>query len=51
MLYLQLKARATLKPGEQLLLRHIADAMDAQGEKVMDLPVECTKKEGGCSIS
>ena len=46
MLYLQLKARATLKPGEQLLLRHIADAMDVQGEKVMDLPVECTKKEG-----
>jgi hypothetical protein len=46
MLYLQLKARATLKPGEQLLLRHIADAMDAQGEKVLDLPVECTKKEG-----
>ncbi len=46
MLYLQLKARATIHPGEQLLLRHIADALDAQGEKVMDLPVECTKKEG-----
>ena len=46
MLYLQLKARATVRPGEQLLLRHIADALDSQGEKVMDLPVECTKKEG-----
>ena len=46
MLYLQLKARATVRPGEQLLLRHIADALDSRGEKVMDLPVECTKKEG-----
>ena len=46
MLYLQLKARATVRPGEQLLLRHIADALDSQGEKVMDLPVECAKKEG-----
>ena len=46
MLYLQLKARATLRPGEQLLVRHIADALDGQGAKVMDLPVECAKKEG-----
>lgn len=46
MLYLQLKARATVKPGEQLLLRHIADALDETGADVMNLPVECVKKEG-----
>ena len=46
MLYLQLKARTAVKPGEQLLVRHIADALDAQGAQVMDLPVECTKNEG-----
>ena len=46
MLYLQLKARATAKPGEQLLVRHIADALDSDGAKVMDLPVECVTKEG-----
>ena len=46
MLYLQLKARATAKPGEQLLVRHVADALDAEGAQVMDLPVECVKKEG-----
>ena len=46
MLYLQLKARATVKPGEQFLVRHIADALDAQGAPVMDMPVECSKNEG-----
>ena len=46
MLYLQLKARAAIQPGEQLRVRHIADALDAQGAKVMDLPVECVQKEG-----
>ena len=46
MLYLQLKARAEIRPGEQLLLRHIADALDSEGERVLDLPVECVKKEG-----
>ena len=46
MLYLQLKARATIKPGEQLFVRHVADALDGEGKKVMDLPVECVKKEG-----
>ena len=46
MLYLQLKSRTTLKPGEQLLVRHIADALDARGTQVLDLPVECTKNEG-----
>lgn len=46
LLYLQLKARTAVKPGEQLLVRHIADALDAQGAQVMDLPVECTKNEG-----
>lgn len=46
MLYLQLKARATISPGEQLLVRHIADALDSDGEKVMDFPVDCVSKEG-----
>ncbi len=46
MLYLQLKARAISRPGETLLVRHVADALDSQGAKVMDLPVECVKKEG-----
>ena len=46
MLYLQLKARATVRPGETLLVRHVADALDSGGEKVMDLPVECVTKEG-----
>ncbi len=46
MVYLQLKARTVIRPGEQLLLRHIADALDSEGEKLMDLPVECVKKEG-----
>ena len=46
MLYLQLKARTVLNPGEQLLVRHVADALDARGAQVMDLPVECVKNEG-----
>ena len=46
MLYLQLKARAIASPGEQLLVRHVADALDSEGAKVMDLPVECVTKEG-----
>ena len=46
LLYLQLKARATAKPGEQLFVRHVADALDSEGAKVMDLPVECVTKEG-----
>ena len=46
MLYLQCKARAAIKPGEQLLVRHVADALDSQGAKVMDLPVECPGREG-----
>ncbi len=46
LLYLQLKSRTIVKPGEQLLVRHIADALDNRGSRVMDLPVECTKKEG-----
>ena len=46
MLYLQLRARATLKPGEQLLVRHVADARDTEGARVMDLPVECPARPG-----
>ena len=46
MLYLQLKSRTTARPGEQLLVRHVADALDSEGAKVMDLPVECVTREG-----
>ena len=46
MLYLQIKARAALHPGEQLRVRHVADARDTDGNVVMDLPVECPAKAG-----
>ena len=46
MLYLQLKARTTKKPGEALFVRDVADALDSEGQQVMDLPVECPEKEG-----
>ena len=46
MLYLQLKGRACLRPGEQLLLRHVADALDTDGKSVLDLPVESPKTPG-----
>lgn len=46
MLYLQLKSRIDFQPGQQLLVRHVADALDSRGAAVMDLPVECTQKEG-----
>lgn len=46
MLYLQLKGRATLHPGEQLLVRHVADALDTDGAQVMELPVECPQNAG-----
>lgn len=46
MLYLQLKSRATLSPGTQVLVRHVADAKDTEGAQVMDLPVECQTGEG-----
>ncbi len=46
MLYLQMKARATKRPGETLYVRDVADARDSEGAQVMDLKVECPKKEG-----
>ena len=46
MLYLQLKARAVIRPGETLLVRHVADAVDAERKDVMDLPIPCTKNPG-----
>lgn len=46
MLYLQLKDRVSVKPGEQLLVRHIADALDTQNAPVMDLPVSCPQTPG-----
>lgn len=46
MLYLQMKPRVTIAPGEQLLLRHIADAMDTEGANIMDMPIDCPKNTG-----
>ena len=46
MLYLQLKARAEIRPGTPLLVRDVADARDSGGAKVMDLKVECPDREG-----
>lgn len=46
MLYLQIKGRCAVHPGEQLLVRHVADALDTDGNKVMDLPVECAQNAG-----
>lgn len=45
-LYLQLKPRVTICPGERLLVRHVADAQDTNGAPVMDLPVECPSTQG-----
>ena len=46
MLYLQLKARTVKLPGEPLFVRDVADARDSENAQVMDLPVECPRKEG-----
>lgn len=46
MLYMQLKQRTTLKPGEQLQVRHVADALDTAGGSIMELPVSCPATEG-----
>lgn len=46
MLYLQLKPRVIIAPGDQLLVRHVADAIDTVQEKVMDLPVRCPSTPG-----
>ena len=46
MRYLQMKARTVIRPGEQLLVRHVADALDSDQAKVMDLPIPCTRNPG-----
>jgi len=46
LLYLQMKPRVTIAPGEQLLLRHIADAMDTNGAQLMDMPIDCPQTAG-----
>ena len=46
MLYMQLKTRVDLRPGEQLRVRHVADALDTAGRQVLELPVSCPKTEG-----
>lgn len=46
LLYLQLKKRATIAPGEQLFVHHVADALDTGGADVMNLPVDCPKTPG-----
>ena len=40
MLYLQIKSRVAIQPGEQLKVHHVADARDTGGKDVSDLPVE-----------
>ena len=46
MLYVQIKKRVAIAPGEQLRVHHVADARDTEGHSVMDLPVECPQKPG-----
>jgi len=46
LLYLQLKARTTLPPDQQLLVHHVADALDTGGVDIMDLPVSCPQTPG-----
>lgn len=46
LLYLQFKERCVIAPGEQLLVRHVADALDAEHPGIMDLPVDCPKRSG-----
>lgn len=46
MVYLQLKARALCAPGERLLVRHVADAIGPDSEKLMNLPVPCADAPG-----
>ena len=46
MLYVQIKNRVAVSPGEQLKVHHVADARDTDGQNVMDLPVECPKNPG-----
>lgn len=46
LLYLQLKPRTALSPGEKILVRHVADAIDTEGMEVMDRPVTCPNTPG-----
>lgn len=46
MLYVQLKPRAVLHPGQRVLVRHVADVMGDDPGRYMDLPVECPVDPG-----
>lgn len=46
LLYLQLKPRVVIAPGEKLTVRHIADAINTENAEVMELPVECPDTAG-----
>ena len=46
MLYVQIKNRVAVRPGEELKVHHVADCRDTEGKNVMDLPVECPGKPG-----
>jgi len=46
MLYVQIKKRVAIAPGEQLRVHHVADARDTDGGSALDLPVECPQKPG-----
>lgn len=46
LLYLQLKPRVVIAPGEKLMVRHVAAAIDTENSEVMELPVECPDTAG-----
>lgn len=46
MTYIQLKARTTLKPGEKILLHHVADVFGEWQKDLSDLPVDCPDTPG-----
>lgn len=43
---MQLKPRATLNPGDPILVRHVADTVSTTGKEVLDLPIQCPNTPG-----
>ena len=46
MLYLQLKPRAAISPGEKLMVHHVADVLDTEQNDITNLPVDCPSDAG-----
>lgn len=46
MIYVQLKERAVLQPGEKVCLHHVADVFGEESKSLLDLPVECPTSSG-----